>query len=48
MNETELANAAWWVWFWDTVESWAFLGVVVDPTAMASPSPEAKIMRHCI
>lgn len=29
MDSAELANATWWSSFWDTVESWAFLGVVV-------------------
>jgi len=29
MTETELANAAWWSWFWGQIEQWAFLLVVV-------------------
>ena len=29
MNETDLANAAWWAAFWGKIENWAFLGVVV-------------------
>ncbi len=29
MSDPEVARAAWWVWFWDAVESWAFFGVVV-------------------
>lgn len=29
MSEADLANAAWWVWLWDEIEKYAFLGVVV-------------------
>ena len=29
MAESELANAAWWAWFWNEIEHWSFLAVVV-------------------
>jgi predicted cupin superfamily sugar epimerase len=29
MTDTELTNANWWASFWSSIESWAFLGVVV-------------------
>jgi hypothetical protein len=29
MGEAELANAAWWAWFWGVVEQAAFFGVVL-------------------
>lgn len=29
MADKELVDATWWVAFWDSVESWAFLGVII-------------------
>lgn len=29
MTEAELANTAWWAWFWGEIEHWSFLAVVV-------------------
>jgi hypothetical protein len=29
MSEADLADHAWWAWFWGEIEHWAFLGVVV-------------------
>jgi hypothetical protein len=29
MTEAELANHSWWAGFWDSVETWAYLGVVL-------------------
>lgn len=29
MSDAELANTTWWAWFWEAIEQWAFLAVVI-------------------
>jgi hypothetical protein len=48
MENPALINAKWWVGVWETIEHWAFLGVVLTLAIEFAASHLAKSQRKII